>query len=589
MKPFIITLTGPSACGKGLVTKAIIDYSHKLAENGIFFKPFIFRKDVTRTYRFNEALTILKGELSSLDVNSVPKIPDTDDLVYRTYGDEYALSSIDLTNALKRGESPIVVINDVRVVEELKRIYEGQVLSLFIFRHIIPDVEQHKKASSARGGITTQKTLSRYEKAVALYRVFIENIHMFDRVILNVKEDDIELCELQARGIIDGVINGKIKLNKTIKKGPKLFIVSGNAASGKDDIIKAAKQYGKNQTDILIKSTSRPEEDGDVGEIICKYTPNKDKLNEYTLLYQEELKRFEQKFTLQKYIKKNRERLFKEYKEYISKGLESLSLTTNDVKKSIQDNITSNLSFETFVEVSYFLDKIVQKKSILTPEQRFWVANNKAKKNCRKEKGEIPKEQYELLLKEYFEINKDIAYIPLDEIRAATKEQYEKGIAEIEDPTENKSWYVCYDNKQYVFYENNQAYGEPFKYGFEIGEYLKEWQSGARKKHLVLTASLPNMFRIIKEKFGDDNVITAFTYSQISQSEHEAHSDMVTGRAKSREYNDIIRYARHIADFDYALIFAETSLTNLSGNQKDELVDQMFRLFRVYNEEIKYD
>ena len=128
MKPFIITLTGPSACGKGLVTKAIIDYSHKLAENGIFFKPFIFRKDVTRTYRFNEALTILKGELSSVDVNSVPKIPDTDDLVYRTYGDEYALSSIDLTNALKRGESPIVVINDVRVVEELKRIYEGQVL-----------------------------------------------------------------------------------------------------------------------------------------------------------------------------------------------------------------------------------------------------------------------------------------------------------------------------------------------------------------------------------------------------------------------------------------------------------------------------
>ena len=157
-KPFIITLTGPSVCGKGLVTEAIIEYSKILQKNRIAFYPFIFTKDVTRPYRFNEALSILRN--IQIDVNSICAIPENDDLVYRTYGDEYALSTCTLTKALAENKSPIVVINDIRVVEELKRIYKGQVLSLFIFRHIIPDVEQHKKASADRGGVSAQKTLS---------------------------------------------------------------------------------------------------------------------------------------------------------------------------------------------------------------------------------------------------------------------------------------------------------------------------------------------------------------------------------------------------------------------------------------------
>jgi uncharacterized OB-fold protein len=89
------------------------------------------------------------------------------------------------------------------------------------------------------------------------------------------------------------------------------------------------------------------------------------------------------------------------------------------------------------------------------------------------------------------------------------------------------------------------------------------------------------MFKICKEKLGEKNVITTFTYSQISQEEHLKHSDMVMGQAKLKEYSDILRYANHIADFDYALIYAETSLVNKTGNQKTELVDQMFRLISL--------
>lgn len=585
MKPFIITLTGPSACGKGLITEAVIEYSKKLQNDGIKFNPFMFTKDVTRSYRFKEALSILNN--NKIDVNSVCDIPECDDLVYRTYGDEYALSTKDLSEALKNNRSPIVVINDIRVVEELKRIYKGQILSLFIFRHIIPDVEQHKKASADRGGVSTQKTLSRYEKAVALYRVFIENIHIFDRVILNVRENDTELAKIQARGIIDGVFNGKIKLNKTIKKGPKLFIVSGNAASGKDDIIKAAKSYGKQQADILIKSTSRQEEDGDVGEIICKYVPKIKKMQDYETDYASELNRIEEQMTFEEFIKKNKNDLLMKYKQYIVNEINAGKVQnfSDKIQSAFHKIIDDSLSFEKYAQVEYFLAKQAQIRSALTPLQRFW-RDLKIKQNSVKKNGKIGKDDYFAILMDWFELNKSKDYIQLEKIREETEDQRAKEIQKIENPKENKSWLIKYNKKSYIFYENNELYGEPIKYGFEIGRYVEEWKGGSRKKHLVLTASLPNMFKICREQFGNDNVITAFTYSQISQAEHEAHSDMATGNAKSKEYNDIVRYAQHIADFDYALIYAETSLTNLSGNQKDELVDQMFRLFRVYNSEV---
>lgn len=585
IKPFIITLTGPSACGKGLITEAIIEYSKTLQRNGINFHPFMFTKDVTRSYRFKEALSILNNE--QIDVNSVFTVPECDDLVYRTYGDEYALSTDNLTKALEENKSPIVVINDIRVVEELKKIYKGNVLSLFIFRHIIPDVEQHKKASADRGGVSAQKTLSRYEKAVALYRVFIENIHIFDRVILNVRENDIGLAKLQARGVIDGVFNGKIKLDKAIRRGSKLFIVSGNAASGKDDIIKAAKLYGKQQADILIKSTSRQEEDGDLGEIICKYVPKKNKMETYKSEYNLELNKIEERMTYEKYVSQNKNELINRYKQYILNAINAVKISNLniDIQTLLQQNIEGCISFEQHAQVEYFLAKQAKIRMVLTPLQRFWQdlkkTQNKFKKN-----GKISKDDYFAILNEWFELNTSASYIPLDEIREKTTEQRILEIQKIEDPKENKSWLINNEGNSYIFYENNELYGEPIKYGFEIGKYVNEWKKGTRNKHLVLTASLPNMFRICREQFGSENVITAFTYSQISQAEHEAHSDIATGNAKSKEYNDIVRYAEHIADFDYALIYAETSLTNLSGNQKDELVDQMFRLFRVYNPEV---
>ena len=91
-----------------------------------------------------------------------------------------------------------------------------------------------------------------------------------------------------------------------------------------------------------------------------------------------------------------------------------------------------------------------------------------------------------------------------------------------------------------------------------------------------------------KDYVGDENIVTAFTYSQISATEHSKYTDEVTGRAKLNEYDDIMRYSRNIVNFDYALIFAETSIQNKSGGQKDELFDQLSRLFQYYSNDDKF-
>jgi guanylate kinase len=378
-------------------------------------------------------------------------------------------------------------------------------------------------------------------------------------------EGEKDIAETQAEGVIRGVIDEKIPLDKKIRKSPKLFIVSGNAQSGKDDIIRAAKKLGKQQTDILKKYSTRWAEDGDEGEIICKFIPKSNLLQQYEDEYQKELIRFEKEYLFDNYINNENGR------------------TQGENKR--KDGINYSVKFE--------IDKMVNRNEIKTGYEHFWLNLKKAIKEKQEtikdnsaENG-LSESAYKEILSKYFDQNPE--YIDLEKIAKENEQKYKDEINKIDQRIksmpENSSGCLQYKETSFVLYENNKKlYGNPIYYGYEIDKYVRQLKSG--DKHIVLTASLPNMFKICREHFGEENVITAYTYSQISQKEHIKNSIDVTGPAKLQEYNDILRYASHIEDFDYALIFAETSIANKSGNQKDELVDQMFRLFRVYNSDI---
>lgn len=205
--PYVITITGPSRSGKSEVIKLLSKISEESKYNSIF-KPVLIKKYTTREFRTNELEAIKTGKEDELDIaaviNSDNIVRDADekeakeqriqafnrlgcDLVYEQYGNRYGIRLEKIYELLKNGFSPVVILNDIRTVEDIKTSLGKQCFSLFIFREI-PNLQNYIKQAEKRNE-SRDVVNTRFEKATAIYRIYIENIHIFDKLILNVKED----------------------------------------------------------------------------------------------------------------------------------------------------------------------------------------------------------------------------------------------------------------------------------------------------------------------------------------------------------------------------------------------------------------
>lgn len=263
---------GPSQSGKSFVIKKILNN----AVDG--FKPKLVAKQTTRAYRSEEQEALNKGE--DIDVVRVPEI--TADLAYQTYGKRTGVEISTLINIANQGNVPVVVINDIMAMAKLKkecyhRDKEVCVLSIFLFRRI-PVKDEYFAESRRRGNVDDKETEQRFDKAKTVYRIFIENMHMFDYVMLNtVSYDDTHiwnnntLVDRQVCAIRDNIIlKGVRPHERQDKEKPIIYVVSGNGASGKDELIEATYAMGKLYADVMPKYTSRNQKPDDGPEIICK-------------------------------------------------------------------------------------------------------------------------------------------------------------------------------------------------------------------------------------------------------------------------------------------------------------------------------
>lgn len=531
IESFIITITGPSASGKSYVTKQIINSQNEL--NGFFPLPFF--KYTTRDPRASDIKA--RNEGGFVDNISVPELSADCDLVYRTYGQEYGLSTNFLNELLSQGKHPIVVINDVRAVEELKTLFPNRVFSLFLFRSI-PDPNIHRMIASSRGNVERKESTERYDKAIAMFRMYIENITLFDRVILNVKDYDennpkeIDYTKLQVTNALRGVLNGEILLNKKVDKMPRLFIISGNPSSGKDDVIRAVQKMGRLQSKILPKYTSRRSEADDGGEMICQLIPKRQIIEQLTQKYNARCKRIVEKYKL----------------GYSEKFLQT-SLTSYE-RTSKKD------SFDDFSRVQW---EILQSKEI----KRQTKANTAFWKMVSKELS-ISGMSEEEILNKYFEINPEFT----PEICELFKRK----------PSDDAVKLVSLNGEEYIVYWNHSNI---VGYAFPIERIGLEMEKD--RKHRVLVASLPQIFDLCRRKVGRESVIVIYAYSQVSKDEYTHNADTTIGKIKEQSWDDLIRYSENIVDFDNVIIYATKKMMESSGGQKEELIDQMFRLFRAYN------
>lgn len=205
--PYLITITGPSRSGKSTA----LDILKEIVEGDSTgdLKIFKVQKYTTRSFRAGEIRAIELHEDIKNDVlpvigtdNSVEGIDSEAeanqirlqafkrigcDLVYEQYGHRYGLKIDDLFKLIRNGYTPVVVINDVRAIEDLKKIFGHSCISLFIFREV-PSMDDYVFAGEERDE-NDDEIQTRFDKATAIYRMYIENIHLFDRLILNVHTD----------------------------------------------------------------------------------------------------------------------------------------------------------------------------------------------------------------------------------------------------------------------------------------------------------------------------------------------------------------------------------------------------------------
>jgi len=188
--PTVITITGASGSGKSTAIRLF------LSQRQSGYAPIQVPKYKTRERRVGE---------EEHDSVFVDLIPPACDLVYEQYATRYGLESQVLFGHLNNGRSPIVVINDVRTVVDIRQILGPLVTSVFVFRER-PTVQDYETLALQRGERDRDGILNRYNKAHATYRIFIENIHLFDRVLLNNwGKDDLQL---QIAGIIQSFSDG---------------------------------------------------------------------------------------------------------------------------------------------------------------------------------------------------------------------------------------------------------------------------------------------------------------------------------------------------------------------------------------------
>lgn len=515
-KNFIITLTGPSQSGKSLVMNKIMRLEKKINSQGGGFAPKKIKKYTTRHLRLDE---VEMGEAGQpADVEFIKKIPEDCDLVYQTYGIRYGLSTEILRKNLMEGFSPIVVINDIRAVEEIRREFPGKVLSLFLFRKI-PELVDFQDEAKKRGNVSAQEVTARYEKAISIYKTYVENISLFDHVILNVIEYEPEILmneetilDFQLNNIISSLITGAKELNCD-EKGEhrsRIFVIAGNAASGKDEIIRALLSMGKLEAQVLPKYTMRQMEPADGQEMICRYIPKKE------------------------IIKKFREECQRQKQELF------------DLFSKVEQDLNKEFKRQ-FIEFRQELED-----SILDEYDRFWLLQNEKKINN------------DFLINNYFELNEN--YIDLYDIKKTANKEFEsEGVGIYEKK-----------GKKYVIYgKDDRLYGCDVT-NVSVGV-------GGNGKHYVIVASELGVVKCLKHLYSEENVKFIYAHSEISESEFEAKALDTTKEQKRKEFAHILEnYTKFISDFDHVTIYANAKLTYEQTSKEEELIDQMFRLLRAY-------
>ena len=186
--------------------------------------------------------------------------------VYSLNNNIYGFKAIDIIECLKRGKNVFAIISDFRIIEEFKKHFGSLVSIIYVFRNM--DEQELNIILEERNKKTTisddTETKIRKNRLYLIQRQYIENISLFDHVILNRRDKQGEMCE-QLTNIVDAYSKG---LSIKHSNGPVVFLIAAASGAGKRTLMHAMYTFGSRTIKVIRKSTDREAQDEDGSEII---------------------------------------------------------------------------------------------------------------------------------------------------------------------------------------------------------------------------------------------------------------------------------------------------------------------------------
>ena len=240
---------------------------------------------------------------SNDDIIHVDKINgDLFDIVYMLNGKRYAIQTAEISNLLSEGKNAIIIISDFRIIKELREeIGETNVITIYISSTISPVVldkihlerykfspdEMERKILSANFTRLVSATkikqwnevadimlelieewkavipdgqslVVRKEKIRLFHQQYINNIDIFDHVILNLSVGKPEEMMEQFSTLVNYYADDNNKYLKTTSNHiPRLFLVAAAPKSGKGVLMEALNEIGSRRIKIVTKKAKR--------------------------------------------------------------------------------------------------------------------------------------------------------------------------------------------------------------------------------------------------------------------------------------------------------------------------------------------
>jgi len=195
--------------------------------------------------------------------------------VYSMNNNIYGFKSIDIIECLKKRKNVFIIISDFRTIEEFKKYFGSLVSSIYIFRNMNEEElneileKRHKVNANNQADIEDDtENKIRKNRLYFIQRQYVENIALFDHIILNRTNKQDEMYE-QLKNIVYAYSEGQITQRP---KGPVIFLIAAASGAGKRTLMHAMYSLGKRNIKVIKKFTNRIHQDDDGPEIIPNTT-----------------------------------------------------------------------------------------------------------------------------------------------------------------------------------------------------------------------------------------------------------------------------------------------------------------------------